>query len=546
MTSPAPPTERRSLHDLVVAADPSSNRAPGEAEDAARELLALARAEQDEELEIEAGVWLCIHLLQQGKLREAIAASHKVRDRLRGEPPGSRLGAARMELLRTIALAGSEAGEFQIAMGAAQELAVDPAVHADADAAFDAAFSLAVCLERMGDNWQALRILGEVIERHGDRAPSFPMLYTLNGVVATAVGAFHRVSELDHEGEAVDLLITARDAAERALQLLDQFENPLYRVAVVGNLGEVLIYQGELDAAERQLRTALAAAERIGATAHRDRVRASIGAWLVASDRPEEALDWLERLVADLGDDGPHSTRIRAHHAAYLAARALGRTDAALAHHETYERLERRRTMNQLRSQSEMFVTKSEAQAEVDRHRYSAERDPLTGLGNRRHLSRTFRHLVPADGAAQPFSLAMVDVDHFKSVNDELGHALGDVVLVEVARVMLDEAGELDVVVRYGGEEIVIVMPGASVVEAEHRCERLRARIEAHTWPGIPDGRRLTVSIGVAGAPPCGPDLVVGAADRAMYSAKRAGRNLVRVASADDMRDATPLAILRP
>ena len=546
MSTPAPPTERRSLHELVAAADPSSNRAPGESERAARGLVDLARADHDEQLEIEAGVWLCIHLLQQGKLRDALAESATVRDRLRGEAPGSRLGAARMELLRTIALAASEAGEFAIAMGAAQELAVDPAVHADADAAFDAAFSLAVCLERMGDNWQALRILSEVIERHGDRAPSFPMLYTLNGLVATAVGAFHRVHELDHEGEAVDLLITARDAAERALQLLDQFENPLYRVAVVGNLGEVLIYQGELEAAERQLRTALADAEHIGATAHRDRVRASIGAWLIASGRHEEALDWLSRLVADLGDDGPHSTRIRAHHAAYLAARALGRTDAALTHHEAYERLERRRTMNQLRSQSEMFVTKSEAQAEVDRHRYSAERDPLTGLGNRRHLSRTLHHLVPADGEAQPFALAMVDVDHFKSVNDELGHAIGDVVLVEVARVLLEEAGEDDVVVRYGGEEIVVVMPGSSVADAAIWCERLRARIEAHTWPGIPDGRRLTVTIGVAAAPPCGTDLVVSAADRAMYAAKRGGRNLVRVASAADMRDATPLTMLRP
>jgi diguanylate cyclase len=546
MPPPALPTERRSLHELVAAADPSSNRAPGVAEQAARELLVIARTDHDDELMIEAGVWLCIHLLQQGKLREAISESHHVRDQLRDEPPGSRLGAARMELLRTIALAGSEAGEFQIAMGAAQELAVDPAVHADADAAFDAAFSLAVCLERMGDNWQALRILREVIERHGDCAPSFPMLYTLNGVVATAVGAFHRMRELDHEGEAVDLLITARDAAERAVQLLDEFENPLYRVAVVGNLGEVLIYQGELDTAERQLRTALAAAEHIGAAAHRDRVRASIGAWLIAVDRPEEALTWLERLVADLGEEGPHSTRIRAHHAAYLAARALGRLEDALAHHETYERLERRRTMNQLRSQSEMFVTKSEAQAEVDRHRYSAERDPLTGLGNRRHLSRTLQHLVPPDGPAQPFALAMVDVDRFKSINDQLGHSVGDAVLVEVAQVLLDATRDGDVVVRYGGEEILIVMPGASVDDATARCDQLRARIEAHVWRGLPPDRRLTVSIGVAGTPPCDAELVVSAADRAMYAAKRAGRNLVRVASTDDMRDATPLAILRP
>ncbi len=546
MLSSTPLTAPRLLEELVAAADPASNRDPGAGEGAARELLLAANAAADDDLEAEASVWVCIHLLQQGKLREAISESHHARERLRGEPPDSRLGAARMELLRTIALAGSEAGEFEIALGAAQELAGDPAVHADADAALDAAFSLAVCLERMGDSWQALRILNEAIERHGDSAPSFPMLYTLNGVVATAIGAYHRLHDIDDGGEAIDLLITARDAAERAVQLLDEFENPIYRVAVGGNLGEVLTYQGELEAAERELSDALDRAERIGAMAHRDRVRATIGAWRIASGQYADAFEWLEQLVADLGDDGPHSTRIRAHHSAYLAAEAMGHFDRALAHYSVYERLERRRTMNQLRSQSEMFVTKTEADAEVERHRYRAERDPLTGLGNRRRLNRTLHELSAGAGVAEPFALAMVDVDHFKWINDELGHGVGDAVLVELAQVLLDGADDDDVIVRYGGEEILIVMPATTVEQATARCERLRGRVEGHEWPGLPNDHRLTISIGIAGTPPCEADLVVSAADRAMYAAKHAGRNRVRVATTDDVRDATPLAILRP
>lgn len=544
MSSPAPTTDRP-FDDLVDSADPASHNDPASAEQAARRLLEMARSEGDEELELEASVWLCIHLLQQGKLREAIAASHHVRERLRGESPETRAGRARMELLRTIALAASEAGEFEIALGAAQELAGDPAVHADADAAYDAAFALAVCLERMGDSWQALRILTDVVARHGDETPSFPMLYTLNGIVATALGAFHRVRDIDPTGEAVDLLITARDAAERAAQLLERFPNPLYRVAVVGNLGEVLTYQGELDAADTELRTALELAEEIGAAGHCDRVRASIGAWLLAVGRPDEALAWLDRLVDDLGHDGPHSTRIRAHHAAYLAAREIGRFELAIEHHESYERLERQRTTNQLRSQSEMFVTKSEAQAEVDRHRSSAERDPLTGLGNRRHLSRMLHQLAPPDGEATPFSLAMIDVDHFKSINDVLGHAIGDAVLVEMARVLERSTAEDDVVVRYGGEEIVVVMPGTPLADAISQCERVRERVAAHRWPGLPAEHVLTISIGVASAPPSSVERVVGAADRAMYAAKRAGRNRVCAASDDDLRDATPLSMPR-
>lgn len=546
MSPPASSTDRPPLHRLVATADPSANSDPRAAERAARRLRDEAEGVRDDEQAVQAGVWLCIHLLQQGKLRDAIAEAEPVRDRLRGAAPGTRLGAARMELLRTIALAASEAGAFEVALGAAQELTADPAAYADADLAFDAAFSLAVCLERMGDNWQALRILTEVVERHGDGAPSFAMLSTLNGIAAAAVGAYHRVRDIDADGEAVDLLITARDAAERAVPLLDEFPNPLYRVAVLGNLGEVLTYQGELDVAERELRAALALAERIGAAGHRDRVRASIGAWLNAVGRHDEALEWLDRLVADLGDDGPHSTRIRAHHAAHQAARAVGCFELALAHHETFERLERQRTTNQLRSQSELFVTRSEAQAEVDRHRSTAERDPLTGLGNRRHLSRTLQQLVMAADERPGFAIAMIDVDRFKSINDLLGHAIGDVVLVEVAKVLEGECEPDDVVVRYGGEEIVVVMPGSSVDEALRRWDRVRERIARHRWPGLPTGRRLTISVGVAGAPPSDVDRVVSAADRAMYAAKRAGRNRVCAASDDDVRDATPLTMLRP
>jgi diguanylate cyclase (GGDEF)-like protein len=541
---PASPTSR--FDELVAAANPSSNRDPAGSERAAHELREAALLADDDTLALEAAVWVCIHLLRRGELRQAVDESHAVRSRLRSERPGSRLGAARMELLRTIALAASETGDFATALDAAQELAGDPAVHADASTAFDAAFSLAVCLERMGDSWQAMRILNGAIDRHGDAAPSFPMLYALNGVVATAIGAFHRTSDETEPSEAAELLETARAAAERALVLLDEFENPIYRVAVGGNLGEVLAYQGDLDAADTLLRSALSAAEDIGAGAHRDRVRASIGEWLMLSDRPDEALTILEELIAELGDDGPHSTRIRAHHAAYRSARALCQFELALEHLEIYERLERHRTTGQLRSQSEMFITKSEARTEAERHRSTAERDPLTGLGNRRNLNRVLQHLLPRADATHPVALAMIDVDHFKSINDELGHATGDSVLIELAHVLRDEVRDDDVIVRYGGEEVVIVMPGASVDDAAARCGQLRERVERHVWPGLPADRRITLSIGIAGTPPCEPELVVSAADRAMYHAKRDGRNLVRIASAEDVRDATPMAIPRP
>lgn len=528
-TAAAVPPEdaARRIDALVALAAPSASCDPATSEAAARDLRDLAVAAGDEERAIEAGVWLAVQLLRRGRLRESLDEALQVRERLGSPPPGSRLAAARLELLRTLALAASEAGEFGVALDAAQELAGDRAVRADAVAAFDAAFALAVCFERMGNNWQALRILDDVLAEHADAAPSFQMLYTLNGVAATALGAFHRLHGLDIDDDPAAYLVTARTAAERARELLEQFDNPLYRVAVEGNLGEALTYQGDLDAASTLLHGALARAAEIGAMAHAARVRASIGAWLVRSGRHADALRSLEELIADVGHDGPHSTRIRAHHTAYLAARALGQHERAIAHHETYERLERLRTTNQLRGQSVMFVTRIEADAEVEHHRATAERDPLTGLGNRRRLTNLLRELVPAAAAAQDsFALAVLDLDEFKSVNDDFGHATGDAVLVELARV-LDGSVERDTIVRFGGEEIVIVFPRTTAEEAFERCERLRAELAERTWDSLPPDRRLTVSIGVAAAPPYDGDHLLRAADRSLYCAKRAGRNLV-------------------
>lgn len=534
MSSPASPTVSTSTRraELVALADMTSTIDPATAERAASELHALALSDGDDEQAIEADVWRCIHLLRQGKLRDAISASQAVREQLDDALPGTRLGAARMELLRTIALAGSEAGEFVVAFGAAQELAGDPAIHADAAGALDGAFSLAVCLERMGDNWQALRILTDAIDRHGDAAPSFQMLYALNGIVAIAVGAFHLVHDIADPADSAALLDTARCHAERALELLEEFDTPLYEVAVRGNLGEVLAYQGELEAADELLHTALRLAEHIGAAAYRDRVRASIGEWLLLSDRYEDASAWLDQLLSEMGEDGPHSTLIRTHHAAYLAARALGRFDAALTHHEAYERLHRQRTTNQLQSQSKMFVTRTEAQAEVELHRFSAERDPLTALGNRRQLERLLPQLLQAAADEhRSFTVALVDIDHFKEINDDFGHAVGDAVLIDLAEVFLRYADDDDLVIRYGGDEIVIVMPDTRGDAAFDRCERIRRHVVQHEWSGVPSDRPITISIGVASAPPHDADGLLREADRTLYRAKRAGRNLVRMAT---------------
>lgn len=158
-----------------------------------------------------------------------------------------------------------------------------------------------------------------------------------------------------------------------------------------------------------------------------------------------------------------------------------------------------------------------------------ARRDGLTLLYNHRafqellglELSRAQRH-------GTPVSLLMIDIDHFKQVNDTLGHQAGDAVLRQLAGLLLDSARTIDQICRYGGEEFMLILPMTGTSEALHVAGRLRALVGQHEFACGPGTyRRLTVSIGVASYPLHAQTqtALIAAADTAMYAAKQAGRN---------------------
>jgi two-component system cell cycle response regulator len=159
--------------------------------------------------------------------------------------------------------------------------------------------------------------------------------------------------------------------------------------------------------------------------------------------------------------------------------------------------------------------------------------DPLTGLYNQRYLMRHLRGLLES-GQSPNLGVLMIDVDHFKSVNDEFGHATGDLALRAIADVLRGCTRAFDSLARYGGEEFVVVMPGSALDEAVQAAERLRSAVESTPFPWEP-GRncRLTVSVGVACSAqhPTTPEALLRAADVALYSAKRGGRNRIEVAA---------------
>ena len=158
-----------------------------------------------------------------------------------------------------------------------------------------------------------------------------------------------------------------------------------------------------------------------------------------------------------------------------------------------------------------------------------SQEDPLTAIANRRAFGRRLAAEIDvARAMGQPLALAVADLDHFKIVNDRMGHGVGDEVLRRSAAVMQRHCRPVDLVARIGGEEFALILPGLDLAAATARCESLRSAVELHPWANVHPGLRVTLSIGIAqwdGA--CGADELVHAADTRLYSAKHAGRNRV-------------------
>lgn len=168
----------------------------------------------------------------------------------------------------------------------------------------------------------------------------------------------------------------------------------------------------------------------------------------------------------------------------------------------------------------------------------AAHRDPLTGLNSRAFLDDDLPRLAEhCDRAGVPFSCAFVDVDHFKDINDTHGHQAGDEVLAGVSRILMLGVRDADPCVRYGGEEILMFLPGSTETSAAEVAERLRRAIAGHDWARTAARLRVTACFGVAQRAP-GESLKqwIDRADQAVYAAKRAGRNRVECAGRRSLR----------
>lgn len=159
--------------------------------------------------------------------------------------------------------------------------------------------------------------------------------------------------------------------------------------------------------------------------------------------------------------------------------------------------------------------------------------DPLTGLYNRRHLdSNLEREFMRAKRYDSDLSLAVIDIDFFKKINDTYGHICGDYVLKEAAYLILESFRKTDLVFRYGGEEFVVLLTETSLESAQIPLERLRKNIENYPFKFKDENLKITVSIGAAGVSEninSGSELL-DLADKSLYTAKESGRNRLVIA----------------
>ena len=238
------------------------------------------------------------------------------------------------------------------------------------------------------------------------------------------------------------------------------------------------------------------------------------GAWLVMAVLALQALVFLVRVVAVGGSDQP----------------ATGIMQSSGVQTLTFST-----TFIELMVATMGFIFMARDRADEDNRRLAAL-DPLTGVANRRAaISALDRDVARAVRTRESIAVMMVDIDHFKRVNDHYGHPVGDQVLCHVVSMLRDRIRSQDLVSRYGGEEFLVVLPDTDLIGAHQLARQLCESVSGARYRHEGKEITVTVSIGVFGGrlePGDSWDMLISAADRALYRAKELGRNRVEAAVA--------------
>jgi len=392
---------------------------------------------------------------------------------------------------------------------------------------------------------EAARVLTEARRLWLRAGDSDRAAVALTNLARTYVATSTRIAQTNRHGA----MAAARYALRTAQQAVDEADAAglsrtaiAARLAVVGAqliLGDLVAAGAVLDAAGRMLEQFPAGRQQLALL----RARAQ---WLVVSRCFGDAIVTAEAGLATCQGRPAERmellrTIVEAHEGAGDVVSALRRLHEL--HDLTTEMNESVAERRAVLLGSRLEIERAERAAEAEHRRaqaleernarlaHEAMHDGLTGLANRRALDVALDAWV-ADGV-RPFAVALLDIDHFKVVNDTWSHQVGDQVLARLGVTLRAAVRDVDLPARYGGEEFALLLAGADPGVAGQVCERIRVAVGELDWGDLMSGRRITVSIGLAACTgACSVASLLTRADAALYRAKTEGRNRVRVAPA--------------
>ena len=502
--------------------------------------------------QLEAGCLRAFFQFRRGDAVAMLAGSQQLLPLLRDQGSSALL----CELLRWTAYACAERGDFETALAHVTESLARAHELGDPHMVAIALNATGACLERMGDPWQGARMMREAAALLGDAASDFELMISHNNQATIALATFNLLSHSQQAEQQRECAEALRCAAQHALAVRPHAQvlgDAFFMALSDANRGEALLQLGEMDAAAELLRAALQLSQQHGFAAVVWRTRCLLAELSLLLGRPLEALGELDAVLLETAAQAQTLLVLRLHYAAYRAAKLLGDSATALHHLERFQTLERHRGVTQLMAQARFFVSRLELEQQglgsaaplaagvvrpaqtaavlVGGDIEAAQLDPLTGLGNRRCFESRMPALVrTAAQNATALTLALIDLDRFKLINEEFGVAVGDQVLQVLAQMLRDNTRGSDLLLRWGGEEILVVLPDTVPDRAFEVCERLRQSVEQYPWSQLAAGLDVTLSIGLANAPPYASDLLVARAESAMQRAKHLGRNRVALA----------------
>ncbi|MBC7996052.1 MAG: GGDEF domain-containing protein, partial [Rhizobacter sp.] len=497
---------------------------------------------------------------REGLAEQAIAAGQAVLPTLRAAGND----AARADVLCNMAMAFLDLGLSHEALDHISESVEAARACGDARLLCLAYNRVGLTKGHLGRYEEGERFLAESLAMARELQNEEEIYRALTNLGVVASDAFDAFESRGDTAAALEAIERACRHGEEALIVARRSGNAYREALTLSNLGRYLGVSGRERAASTLLDHARALALE---NDHRSLVLACDGnraELMVREKRHDEAIPLLREILAGAQELYANSMVQDTHLQLYLAHKARGDLAEALTHHEAFhalmkEQLEQRNDaqsrlmMNRLELDQALFgAERSRMQAELQRVRAEqmaaeAERlqaqarelgryvlaDPLTGLGNRRQVERELPRLLShSERSGEPLAVAVLDLDHFKRVNDRFGHAVGDAVLMAVADLFRARVRGGDLIARMGGEEFLIVLAHASLEWAREACERLRVAVEGHDWAQIAPGLQVTISIGLclASAQRDGAQLLE-QADLALYRAKNEGRNRVAVAA---------------